>query len=208
LALAGIEISIFQNPSFSILIFREKKQILRQRVGDNKWKAFIIITRWAMTNRHNIHLAAVLFLPLLASGCIGLGVIGPHECQSDVPLINYTYNKDKWGPKYKSKDAVDTFNYLQTKDEFIKSWGTPDKILYTSDNEMTLEYIRNSWCGIMPAFIVIVPLILPVCDGFDRITFKGDNATHIHFKRTDGFGIIFPFLVSGSLPCPGQASNQ
>lgn len=158
-----------------------------------------------MMVRHCFYPIAVIVLLSLTSGCIGVAVVTPTECSSDIPLINYTYEKNKWGPIYKKdKAAPDVENFLPSKDDFIRAWGTPDETVSISDDELILSYNSKIWCGVVPAYIIAAPLVLPTCDGFDRITFKGNMATHIHFKREDGYGIILPLVVGGSKPCPNE----
>jgi len=155
----------------------------------------------------NFFLIFAIFLSSLTSGCIGVAVVTPTECSADVPLNNYIYEKDKWGPIYKEKPAEGELvekNYLPPKDVFKRMWGEPDETIILNENEVTFVYNRKIWCGAVPAYIIMLPLILPTCDGFDRITFKGNDATHIHFKREDGYGAIFPVSVGGSVPCPNQ----
>jgi hypothetical protein len=133
------------------------------------------------------------------SGCVGYIHVSPTECSADLPIIDYIYEKDKWGPINKS---TMTINELASKNEFIKEWGEPDEIIRIADDEITLVYNRKIWCGSVPVYIIPAPLVLPTCDGFDRITFKGDTATHIHFKRSDASGIVLPYLVQDSIACP------
>ncbi len=156
-------------------------------------------------------IAAILFSSL-TSGCIGVGVVTPTECSADVPLNNYIYEKDKWGPIYKKKAAGEEEsiekNYLPPKDVFKQVWGEPDETIILSGDEVTFVYNRKIWCGVIPAYIVMLPLMLPTCDGFDRITFKSNDATHIHFKRENGYGAIFPVAVGGSVPCPNQVEGS
>lgn len=146
-----------------------------------------------------LHLFAISLLSSLVSGCVGYVHVSPTECSSDLPIIDYIYEKDKWGPINKS---TMTINKLPSKDEFIKEWGEPDETIRTTDDIVTLIYNRKIWCGSVPVFIIPVPLVLPTCDGFERITFKGDTATHIHFKRADASGIVVPYLSENFRACP------
>lgn len=146
-----------------------------------------------------LHLFAITLLSSLVSGCVGYVHVSPTECSADLPIIDYIYEKDNWGPVNKSTMTV---NKLASKNEFIKEWGEPDEIIRITDDETTLVYNRKIWCGAIPAYIIPAPLVLPACDGFDRITFKGDTATHIHFKRADMSGIVFPSVAQASKACP------
>jgi hypothetical protein len=146
-----------------------------------------------------LYLFAITLLSSLVSGCVGYVHVTPTECSADLPIVDYIYEKDKWGPINRN---IMTSTTLPDKDDFIKEWGEPDETIKVSDDETTLVYKRKIWCGSVPAYIIPVPLVLPTCDGFDRITFKGDTATHIHFKRSDSSGIMFPIGAEGSRACP------
>lgn len=161
--------------------------------------------------RLSFRLIIALLFSSLTSGCIGFGVVTPTECRADIPLNNYIYEKDKWGPLPKEmtseQDEFSEKNYLPEKDVFRQIWGEPDEIIHLSEDEETFVYKRKIWCGAIPAYIVMLPLILPTCEGFDRITFKGNAAKHIHFRREDGYGFIFPAAAGGSIPCPNQTEG-
>lgn len=149
-----------------------------------------------------LHLFAITLLPLLMSGCFGYFHVSPTECSADLPIIDYIYEKDKWGPKYTNTMTINT---LALKNEFIQEWGEPDEIIRITDDETTLVYNKkNIWCGAVPVYLVPAPLVLPICDEFDKITFKGDTATHIHFKRVDTSGLLVlpPSAVEDSIACP------
>jgi hypothetical protein len=52
-----------------------------------------------------------------------------------------------------------------------------------------LGYIKDT-CGVIPAFVIAVPVPLPVCDGFERIEFEDDHAMCLHRRRIVRFGFI------------------
>lgn len=117
------------------------------------------------------------------SGCFGLYVHLPKECENEIPRT----------------DIHDIF-WLRTsshktssKEEFLKEWGKPDEIIANSPNDETWIYRRKLWCGATPVFMLPLPLLLPVCDGFDRIEFKGSESTRLHTRRmvTDGGALPF-----------------
>jgi len=171
-----------------------------------------------------LHFFTITLLSSLVSGCIGYVHVSPTECSADLPIIDYIYEKDKWGPTNKSTMTISelaskdefikewrriinkntmTINTLASKNEFIKEWGEPDETIQITDDETILVYNRKIWCGSVPIYMMIpAPLVLPTCDGFDRITFKGDTATHIHFKRSDASGFVFPGPAGGPRACP------
>jgi hypothetical protein len=86
-----------------------------------------------------------------------------------------------------------------TKAEFLKDWGKPDEIISASENEETWIYNRKLWGGLIPVILLPVPLILPVCDGFDRIEFQGNEAKRLHTRHTVTGGFVIP-VAGGSDP--------
>lgn len=145
------------------------------------------------------HLLVVTFLTLLASGCVGYVHVSPTECSADLPIVDYVYDKDNWGPINRNMMKIVK---LPAKNDFIREWGEPDETIKVSDDETTLVYKRKIWCGSVPVYIIPAPFVLPACEGFDKITFKGDTATHIHFKRADASGMVFPYTAGGRKACP------
>ena len=122
----------------------------------------------------------VFLAAITLSGC-GLLVLSPAECMNETP----TTDTHELFPSKTAKES--------TKAEFLKDWGKPDEIVATAENEETWIYKKNRWCGVVPFFFLLpAPLVLPVCDGFDRITFQGNEATNLHTRRivTSGFVVI------------------
>lgn len=151
-------------------------------------------------------IVCVFFLTSTLSGC-GLFIAIPSECTNEFPTTS-ARNVFLWD-KYPSKRS--------TKEEFIKEWGTPTKILSTSENKETgyyetrlspsenretWVYERSLWCGFGPIiFFVPIPLLLPVCDGFDRIEFQGNEAKNLYIRRIRSVGgVIFPPIAGGADP--------
>lgn len=135
-------------------------------------------------------LCCVFFIAISQSGCIGLIVNTPGECKIETP---FTGIHDIFWDK-------GTVPKTSTKADFLKEWGKPDEINSTSENEETWIYKRKIWCGVMPVLILPVPLILPVCDGFDRIKFKDNKATRLHTRSIvwgGGIALLTPFGVGG-----------
>jgi len=131
--------------------------------------------------RQILLISCLLLIAITQSGCIGLYVQAPEECENETP---YTGVHDF----FYFKRIHDSFYYKHfppsssTKDMFLDQWGKPDEIISTSENMETWIYNRRLWCGIIPVFFLPVPLMLPVCDGFDRIEFKGNKAIRLHTR--------------------------
>jgi hypothetical protein len=121
----------------------------------------------------------VFLAAITQSGCFGLGVITTAECKTEAPFTGVY-------------DLFGTSPIGSTKAEFLKDkdWGKPDEIISPSENEETWIYNRKRWCGVVPIILLPVPLILPVCDGFDRIEFQGNEAKRLHTKRNGG-GVVY-----------------
>ena len=135
---------------------------------------------------------AIALLSSLEAGCFGGGVTYMTECKSSLPICDYRYSKEDWGPiRYSwGGDPPKIPNALPPKDEFLAEWGEPSETITVSEDEVTLIYkTEDIWCGAVVAWYVGVPLIAPICEGFDRITFQGSKATYIHFKRKNEAGI-------------------
>jgi len=132
-------------------------------------------------------LVCAVALTGIMTGCIGAGVAKPGKCVFDSPTVgmfdNPTYNIIRSFNKHKATGS--------SKNDFLREWGKPDKVQY-AENIETWIYKRNNWCGFIPCFVICVPLILPVCDGVDELTFIGDNATLLESKKTFFYGFILP----------------
>ncbi len=170
-----------------------------------------------MMNKAEWRLLAISILPLLVTGCVGAGAIYVTECESSLPICNYTFTKEKWGPgpiPYdREGNPSQQPNYLPSKEEFLVAWGEPNETIVHSEDEVTLVYqSSNEWCGGVAVWVVVpAPLMLPVCETFDRITFKGSKATHLHFKRLNAAGFIagYPVLdAEQPTTCPKPCSPQ
>jgi len=137
------------------------------------------------------------------TGCFGLAVTSPVECKNETPFTGVhdifylpAANKERL-PKTAAK-MLDSIGLLgqtpkaSTKADFLKEWGEPDKIISTSEDQQTWIYERHLWCGVIPMVFIPIPLVLPVCDGFDKIYFMGNEAKLLHTRHssTGGFFIV------------------
>ena len=134
--------------------------------------------------RQILILFCALLVAIMQTGCIGFGLLEPRECHIISPPT--------------SNPASDIYIFWKkpkipsTKEDFLRDWGKPDKITIISETLETWVYERNLWCGYIPAAVVMVPLVLPVCDGFDELTFTGDVATYLYTKRSRMSGCYLP----------------
>jgi len=120
---------------------------------------------------NTLHLLTILIL----SGCAptaGVVQFQPEECQtSNVTILWSTANPND-----------SSSSNMPSKADFLSGRGDPDQIIVLSENEELWEYKEKLWCGYMPSLYFAFPFVIPVCDGFDRITFKNDTAVRVHFK--------------------------
>lgn len=134
---------------------------------------------------------------LSTAGCFGSLISAPQECSFDLPVPFYKFTMKEWGPD-KNVDKL----YLPEKKRFLELWGKPDEIITISDEKEVYVYNRKIVCGVTLAYLLPIPLVSENCDGFDHITFKGNVATHIHFKRSNSYGAIFPIMSEVKKTCP------
>ena len=128
-----------------------------------------------------LFLCCIVFATITQSGCIGLIVNTPAECKNAIPFTG-VHDIFVWSTPSPQK--------VTTNAEFLKDWGEPDEIIPTSENEATWIYKRKLWCGVMPVFLLPVPLLLPMCDGFDRIEFQGNEAKRLHTRHIGMAGFV------------------
>ncbi len=148
-------------------------------------------------------LVCIIISPLMMSGCVGYLSYLPSECNNETPSTNASVFDHDY-TKIRSISHNITLNVykidhpplssVSTKKDFIELWGKPDVINPTSDNTETWIYKRHLWCGAIPAFILPVPLVLPVCDGYERIEFQNDNVVNLHIRRTVTGGFLITFI--------------
>ncbi|WP_136525220.1 hypothetical protein [Geomonas ferrireducens] len=129
-----------------------------------------------------------IFLSFLLTGC-GLAVRYPRECSYEMPSTGIHDFFGVGTPK------------ASTKSEFLKEWGKPDEVINGADGKDTWVYRGKMWCGPIPVFILPVPLLLPLCDRFDRITFNGERGESLHTRKGNFFYIIIPLAAGDDPPC-------
>lgn len=139
----------------------------------------------------------MLSVCLFMTGCFGVLVSQPVECDFDYPLSDYTYTKKEVG-RCEGAEVI-YFN----KDDFLKWWGKPDEVINKPDNKEVWIYNKSDHdCGVVPAVGIPIPIVAPVCEVFDEITFEDDLAVHVHFKRVIDAGFVLGFGYRGPIECP------
>ena len=124
-------------------------------------------------------IVCVAFLTLVLSGC-GFIIFYPNECKNETPITSARdifWSMDEIPKVYKTP-------IVYNKADFLEEWGKPNIINSTTENTEIWVYERRLWCGFGPViFLVPIPLLLPVCDGFERIEFQGNDAKNLHIRR-------------------------
>jgi hypothetical protein len=146
--------------------------------------------------RRILTLCCVIIVVITQSGCIGLIVQTPKECKREEPSIE---EHDSSGVPPGLNPANPT---PSTKDEVREVWGKPDEIITVSEDEETWVYSKTLWCGVWPIIILPIPFVLPVCNGFERIGFRGNEAISIHSRQID-YSVELGFLIP--VPSAGAA---
>jgi hypothetical protein len=166
-----------------------------------------------MMQKLSFPVVAIALVVSVTAGCFGGGFTYMTECESSLPICDYKFSKQEWGPTENSgkKNSPQIPNPLPSREEFLTEWGEPAETITVSDDEVTFIYKTvDIWCGVVPVWGVPVPLVVPACEGFDRITFKGSKATHLHFKRMNStYFVTIPMVAAGGempktcpKPCP------
>jgi hypothetical protein len=119
-------------------------------------------------------LSCVILCFITLSGCLGLIVAEPKECTKEAL----------------SAGVIGASPTSSTKEKIVEVWGKPDEVITVSANEETWVYHRKLWCGVMPLILVPLPFMLPVCDGFDRVEFRGNKPVRLHSRQFDTYGYI------------------
>lgn len=94
------------------------------------------------------------------------------------------------------------FGRLPTKTELLNERGQPDEIKRAAKNEEIWTYYvsKDLWCGVVPAFVIPVPLLLPICNDYDQFTFVGDESKEAQAIRVMQSGAMFPFAPLPDFP--------
>lgn len=126
--------------------------------------------------RSLLTLICASFVVSSLAGCFGMISYQPGECEKESPK-------------------------LPNKAEYLKERGAPGSIKSLPVEREIWVYEESIWCGVIPCWGICVPLMLPVCDGFERVLFKGDRAESVHVRHSLGYGFAAgPFILLGVPP--------
>ena len=135
--------------------------------------------------RRILIISCLLIVTLTQSGCI---VMLPNECKRETPYTGY--HDINWkAPKWPGDNPRPS-----SQKRFREDWGEPSEIITVSESEETWVYKSTLWCGLFP-------LILPVCEGFDRVDFRDNTAIRLHTKHVVLGLFLFPLIAQMESPC-------
>ncbi|MDH4323348.1 MAG: hypothetical protein OEW90_04330 [Betaproteobacteria bacterium] len=158
-----------------------------------------------------------LLLAALASacaGCVGFAVDIPttHEIPNPVPLMAKgggfgTADKQaRWACQSDAQASAPL-----TKNHFLNTWGAPMAKVATAKGETWIYEERNRWCGLWVFVIVPVPVVLPFCDTYDKVSFEGDFAVSSQSRRfrdlVMGIG-AHPYGIVPFMSRPGRVTEN
>ena len=118
---------------------------------------------------------AVVGFSLFLFGCAGLMVITP-------------------------KSEVLATKPVMTKSQLIKEKGTPT---YTNGDIWIYELNSKNWVGLVPAVIIMVPLMLPVSEERIEYKFSGDLLESVILYTTGEYGGFCGLVPNGHNPKVG-----
>jgi hypothetical protein len=122
-------------------------------------------------------------IALLCTGCVGYAYDIPHTVEVTNPVPNLEDQDDDWGTNRWACQSVSYPIKPISKERFRGVWGDPKEIVKTSGGEVWVYQESGRWCGIWLAIIIPIPLVLPVCETFDEVTFEDDYAVKSYSRR-------------------------
>lgn len=151
-------------------------------------------------------------LGISCAGCFGFLVDKPMttDIQNPAPrnaAFVTSAKQDRWACQSAQDPPAPS-----TKDRFLVAWGAPREKVTTSKGETWIYEEQGRWCGLWIAFFVPIPVLLPVCETFDRVDFEGDLAVRSESRRPQGFGVVLNLLYIPHTPLfvgvsPGEATD-
>jgi hypothetical protein len=148
------------------------------------------------------------------AGCAGFAINLPqtHEIKNPVPfrekqIFGDKDDFDRWAcqPDFWSSTPL-------TKSDFLQAWGAPREKVIAPKGETWIYAESNRWCGLWLVVILPVPLVLPVCDTYDKVSFEGELAVSSVSHRIPWFGMgavfIPPIAAGAAMSRPGRVTEN
>lgn len=148
-----------------------------------------------------------LLLVITCTGCFGVAFDGTttETIENPIPLkasLVTASSVQRW--------ACQPGSYYTplTKSDFVLSWGEPGTKEVFGERE-TWRYAESGrWCGVWVSFFVAIPLMLPVCETYDEITFESDLAVSATSRRFVFSAIGFSLVAGPYFDKAGVATDN
>jgi hypothetical protein len=150
----------------------------------------------------------VLLCAVVQAGCVavGVGYEGNERFRQEFPIVAEKRAPYYLGPTTMA-DRVSKWwvDRIVKKEDFLKAWGQPDRIVIKEEQEQWLYRKGIRWNGffILPIVPIPIPLLVPVGWKEFTVEFTGDNVAVIETatnKMTGGLVCTF-ILVHGGVGC-------
>lgn len=150
-------------------------------------------------------------MSLACTGCIGVGFdrTTTVSIEKPVPLGHPSWPADGFERWACQADQEQTY---RTKSDFIESWGEPHSIEVSNDKETWNYQESGRWCGLWLGLLIVpVPLVLPVCETYDKITFENNLAVRSTSRRfvetATGIMLVGPMGIPMPIPFYARAGK-
>ena len=140
-------------------------------------------------------------LAMSCAGCVGVGFdwTTTENIEMPIPLrapLAANNDFDRWACQ-PSPDSP-----LRTKNDFIGTWGEPHSKEVSAEHEIWTYAESGRWCGIWVAYIVPIPMLLPVCKTYDKIIFENNLAVRSSSRRFVRWAFGFAVHPRTLIPWP------
>lgn len=129
--------------------------------------------------KHLALVAAVVVVLVLLSGC-GVVTYTEHEYSVAAPRLAVVVEGERAAVGGSGVAGLTP----STKHDVLNLWGEPNARLSTPAGEQWLYRRVDVWCGAAVVVIFpLIPLMLPICDESERITFEGELAVNAEIRN-------------------------
>lgn len=150
----------------------------------------------------------LLLCAVVQAGCVaaGVGYEGNESFRQEFPIVAQKRATFDLAPVTMDMRVSKWWvNRIVKKEDFLKAWGQPDRVVTKEEQEQWLYRKGVRWNGlfILPIVPIPIPLLVPVGWKEFTVEFTGDNVAAIETltnKMTGGLVCTF-ILVHGGLGC-------